>query len=92
MTVTGEDGTDNDAGWRMLSLPATGATRASLEDDLNFSAMPWSVVRRWQDSQWTAQASSDTLSRGTGFIFYFYDSETNPVNADGLKLDVDHGP
>lgn len=92
LAVTGDDGTDNNAGWRMLSVPAAEATRASLEDDLDFSVMPWSVVRRWEDGQWTAQQSSDTLSRGTGFIFYFYDSETNPVDADGLPLDVARGP
>ena len=90
--VTGEDGTDNDAGWRMLALPAAEATRASMEDDLDFSAMPGSVVRRWQEGQWTIQRSSDALPRGTGFIFYFYDSDANPVDADGLRLDVDRGP
>ena len=92
LTVAGSDDTDTDAGWRMLSLPAAGATRASMEDDLDFSAMPNSVVRRWQNGQWTAKASSDALPRGTGFIFYFYDSDTNPVDADGLTLDVNHGP
>ena len=92
LVLTGEDGVDNDKGWRMLSLPAAGATRASMEDNLDFSAMPNSVVRRWQNGQWTAKSSSDALPRGTGFIFYFYDSDTNPVDADGLTLDVNHGP
>lgn len=92
LTVAGRDDTDTDAGWRMLAVPAAGATRASLEDDLDFSAMPGSVVRRWQDRQWTVQRSSDALPRGTGFIFYFYDSDANPVDADGLRLDVDRGP
>jgi hypothetical protein len=92
LTVAGADGTDNDAGWRMLALPAAEATRASLEDDLDFSAMPRSVVRRWQDEQWTVQRSSAPLPRGTGFILYLFDHDANPVDADGLRLDVDRGP
>ncbi len=88
--ITGEDGTGNDAGWRMLSLPAANATRGSLEDDLGASNMA-NALYRWKNSEWVAQtSSSDSLPRGTGFFLYFYDNESAPITESGLSLDVDY--
>lgn len=91
MTVTGEDGTDNDAGWRMLALPAAGATRGDLADDIDLTAVS-GMLYQWDGTQWVAKTeASDPLPRGTGLILYFFDDETDPVTTTGLSLDVDQG-
>lgn len=92
-SVSGEDGTRNNAGWRMMSLPAAEATRSTLEDDLNFQATSGSLMYRWTNGQWVAQtSSSDSLTRGTGFLLYLFDNADDPVDADGLPFDVSRGP
>lgn len=90
-TIHGTDGTGNDAGWRMLSVPAADVTRAQLEDDLTFDRFSPILYRR-DGTGWIAQdQSSDALPRGTGFILYFFDDAAEPLDSEGLPLDVKKG-
>jgi hypothetical protein len=92
LTVTGQDGTGNDGGWRMLSVPAADGTRAALEDDLDFSVTAMPMLYGWKEDTWASKtASTDALSRGRGFILYLFDNSQNPIDADGLEIDVDRG-
>jgi hypothetical protein len=93
-TISGRDGTGNDAGWRMLALPAAGKTRAALEDDLALEATGGSVLYRWDSASqsWAAQdAATDALPRGEGFMLYFFDDFIDPLERSGLSLDVSTG-
>ena len=92
LTVTGEDGTGNDGGWRMLSLPAASGTRAALEDDIDFSVTARATLYRWEGGSWSPKtASTDALPRGKGFILYLLDDSNNRLDPDGLKIDVNRG-
>ena len=87
-TITGTDGTGNDTGWRLLA-PPSGATRADLEDNLDFDIDSGDILHTWDGTQWVpATSSSDSLSRGNGFILYFFDNNTDPITSDGLTLNV----
>jgi hypothetical protein len=87
-TIMGTDGTGNDTGWRMLA-PPSGATRADLEDNLDFNVDSGALLRTWDGTQWVpATSSSESLPRGNGFILYFSDDNTDPITADGLTLNV----
>ena len=91
-SITGTDGTGNDAGWRMLALPAAGQKRAALEGDLEFSVNSGSILYRWTTGSWAAQtASGDNLPRGRGFMLYFFDDALDPIGAEGLPLAVGTG-
>ena len=92
--VKGTDGTGNDAGWRMLALPAAGKTRAALEGEVTFSAGSGSILYRWDGAaqDWVAQtSSSDALPRGTGFMLFFFDDFIDPIDADGIPLAIGTG-
>ncbi|PSQ79073.1 MAG: hypothetical protein BRD33_01075, partial [Bacteroidetes bacterium QH_6_63_17] len=87
-TITGTDGTGNDTGWRLLA-PPSGATRADLEDNLDFNIGSGSLLHTWDGTQWVpATSSSDSLPRGNGFILYFFDNNTDLITSDGLTLNV----
>ena len=91
-TVYGTDA-PTDGGWRMLAQPAAGATRASLEDDLDFERYSTPILYRWDGTQWSAQEQSgDPLPRGEGFIVYLSDDASNPLDTEGRTLDVPQGP
>jgi hypothetical protein len=86
--ITGTDGTGNDTGWRLLA-PPSGATRADLEDNLDFNVDSGSLLHTWDGTQWVpATSSSESLPRGNGFILYFLDDNTDPISSDGLILNV----
>lgn len=85
-SIAGTDGTGNDRGWRLLASPAQ-ASRTELEDDLDFDTASRDLTYSWNGSQWAALSSSDSLRRGKGFIL-FLDDDSNPVNSEGLTLDV----
>jgi hypothetical protein len=89
--IVGTDGTENDADWRMLSVPAAGATRGALSNDVTFSTSSGNMLYRWGDDQWVAQRNSDALPRGTGFILYFFDDSTDPLTSRGIVLGVPDG-
>jgi hypothetical protein len=91
-TVTGVDENAVDAGWRMLAQPAAGTVRAALEDDIDFTNRFSPILYRWDGSRWVAvDASSDALPRGDGFILYFFDDAAEPLDAEGITLDVARG-
>ncbi|MFB6351149.1 MAG: hypothetical protein ABEK29_05095, partial [Bradymonadaceae bacterium] len=91
--IKGTDGTGNDAGWRMLALPAAGKTRATLEGDVTFSVGTGSILYRWTAGAWSAQTnSSDALPRGRGFMLYFFDDVLDPIDSRGLPLAVSTDP
>jgi len=90
-TIRGNDGT-GDAGWRMLAQPADGATRAALEDDVNVEGRFSPILYRWTGTGWAAvDQSSDPLPRGEGFILYFFDDRAEPLDLNGIALDVPRG-
>ncbi|MFB6272447.1 MAG: T9SS type A sorting domain-containing protein [Salinibacter sp.] len=91
-TISGQDGTGNDAGWRMLALPAAGKARSALEDDLTFATNSGSILYRWTSGSWTAQTSSgDALPRGKGFMLYFFDDVIDPIGSEGLPIATSTG-
>jgi len=91
-TISGTDGPDNDAGWRMLSVPAANAIRADLEDDAQFEVTTAPILYRFQANEWVSQTNSDDpLPRGTGFLLYVFDTVNDPVGAEGITLDVGPG-
>ena len=93
VNVTGKDGTGNDGGWRMLAFPAAEATRAALEDDIDFSVTSLATLYRWEGGRWSPkQTSTDALPRGKGFILYLFDGAKNPLDTGGLEIDVEQGP
>jgi hypothetical protein len=93
VTVEGTDGTGNadDIGWRLLASPSD-ATRADLEDDLSFDVDDGFLMYTWSggdpDAWNPVTNSSGSLPRGQGYILYFFDDNVDPVNAEGLSLDV----
>jgi hypothetical protein len=90
-TIRGNSG-PGDEGWRMLSQPAAGVTRAAIEDDLNFDERFSPILYRWTGSRWVAQTqSSDPLPRGEGFILYLFDDTTEPLEPEGIAFDVSRG-
>jgi hypothetical protein len=90
--VVGTDGTGNDTGWRMLSVPSADRTRADLEDDLDFSVPSGSILYRYENGSWSAKtASSASLPRGTGFMLYFFDDSIDPLTAQGTVLGTPAG-
>jgi hypothetical protein len=95
-TISGTDGTGNDTGWRMLSVPAAGATRGDLDDDIVFATSSGSMLYRWDpdgtSDTWVEQTeASDPLPRGEGFILYFFDDDTDEITAEGRRFDVPPG-
>jgi hypothetical protein len=92
LNVMGTDGTGNDGGWRMMAFPAAEATRAALEDDIDFSVTSQKTLYLWGDGAWSPkQSSTDALPRGKGFILYLFDDSQNTLDTDGLEIDVDRG-
>ena len=91
-TIVGTDGLGNDTGWRLLTTPAPSVTRADLEDDLSFNVDSGSLLHTWDGSSWVGASSSGTpLPRGGGFILYFFDDSVDPLESDGITLDVPGG-
>lgn len=93
LNMTGEDGTGNDGGWRMLAFPAAEGTRAALEDDIDFSVTSRTTLYSWEGGSWSPKTTStDSLPRGKGFILYLFDDANNTLDTNGLKVDVEQGP
>jgi hypothetical protein len=90
-TIPGEDGTGNDTGWRLLA-PPSGAVRGDLQDDLSFDVDSGHLLHTWAGggpNGWSAATNaSDRLSRGEGFILYFFDDNIDEIDKNGLPLDV----
>jgi hypothetical protein len=91
--VSGQEGTGNDTGFRMLAFP-NDFTRANLEDDLDFTTTSGSILQTFpggdaSGADWVeVTASGTTIERGQGFILYFFDDATDPVGPSGIPLDV----
>lgn len=93
LRLSGTDGTLNDEGWRMLSLPVGGLTRGDLADDLNLSAETGNSIYTFDGANFTALASdSDPFTLGRGFLLYLFDDATEPITSTGATLDVPGNP
>ena len=90
-TVTGEDGTGNDTGWRMLAVP-TPSQRSDFEDDFGFSFDALSsgaVMHTYDSNQYQAlTSSSSSIDRGAGVMLYFFDDADDPLTSSGITIDV----
>jgi len=91
--VAGQEGTGNDTGFRMLAFP-NDFERLALEDDLDFDVSSGSLLQTFpgggpDGSDWVELTeSSDTVERSQGFILYFFDDATDPIEFPGITLDV----
>ena len=91
LTVTGEDGTGNDAGWRMLALP-TPAQRSDVEDNFtfDFDALATGAVMYVYDLDQYLPLTSPAsgIHRGEGVLLYFFDDADDPLTSTGITVDV----
>lgn len=88
ITIPGTDGTGNDDGWRMMAAPVAGATRADLEDNVNFTVGSGALVYTWDGTGWVAAGTGTALPNGQGFVLYLFDDATDPVTSSGKVIDV----
>lgn len=93
-TIVGTDGTGTDAGFRMVAFPA-GFTASSLTDDVDFSVTTGSVLQTFpggsaDGSGWVevTDPANTAIGRAEGFILYFFDDATDPLESGGIQLDV----
>ena len=102
VTITGTDGTGNDAGWRIVSVPYTGAVagdlRMSHSAGTNAPRFDQNVVAVWDDSDpdestggtgayITADASTP-LEHGSAALLYLQDDARDPVESGGLTVSL----
>ncbi|MBO6573906.1 MAG: T9SS type A sorting domain-containing protein [Rhodothermales bacterium] len=83
--ISGTAGQSNNVGWRLLSVPCSGQTRAGME---GITISGPDEIRRYDESagataedRWLDTASSDGLTHGHGFAAYLYDDGTQEVGA-----------
>ena len=93
-TIIGQDNPPegNDRGFRMLAFP-TAFEATTLEDDLDFTVSSGSILQTFpggaNGDPWTEVTDlSTTIERGQGFILFFFDDSTDPLESDGIQLDV----
>lgn len=88
VTTIGTASTGNDTGWRMFAPPSTGMTRASIAG-ITFSSTSGSgddIIQRYDesagsgDARWLDTSAGTSLPQGQGFIAYYFDDATDPVN------------
>ncbi|WP_176521796.1 T9SS type A sorting domain-containing protein [Longimonas halophila] len=103
VTITGTDGTGTDAGWRVLSVPYTGAVAGDLRmassAGINAPRFNLNVMAVWDDSDpdestggtgayITADASTP-LGHGSAALLYLQDDTRDPVESGGLTISLD---
>ena len=83
-----------DAGWRLLSIPKTGATSADISDDgigAQFTSNTDSATIYTYDNSGVYEAvssSATTLTDGYGLAVYFFNNTQNGSSELPLSLDV----
>ena len=93
-TITGTDGTGNDAGWRMFSFPKD-ITLGDIEDDFNFNFQDIStghVAYLWDaaNQQWDPlETDRDAIPKGQGVAVYFFDDSDDPITPTGKIISAD---
>jgi hypothetical protein len=91
LTVTGQDGTGNDTGWRMLSFPGPIQLQ-DLEDDFNFdfqSLSQGNVVHVWDATgqTWTpVTGDTDEIAPEDGVMLYLFDDLDDTVSSGGVAI------
>ncbi|PEN05723.1 hypothetical protein CRI93_11480 [Longimonas halophila] len=103
VTITGTDGTGTDAGWRVLSVPYTGAVagdlRMSSSTGTNALRFNRNIAAVWDDSDsdestggtgaYTTVDASTPLDLGAGLLLYLEDDVRDPVESGGLAISLD---
>ena len=92
VTLTGADGTGQDAGWRMFSFPEA-ITLADIEANFsfNFQDVTGAVVYRWDPAaqDWVAvENDTDNIAAAEGVAVYFFDDNDDPIESGGFTLAV----
>jgi surface protein len=93
LTITGAEGTGNDAGWRMMSFPQA-VTLGDIEDNFNFNfqdVTSGAVVYTWDGATqaWTSvDADNDPIAAGEGVYVYFFDDSDDPITSSGFSFSV----
>ncbi|PEN08715.1 hypothetical protein CRI93_02855 [Longimonas halophila] len=102
VTITGTNGTENDAGWRVLSVPYTGAVagdvRMASSAGTNAPRFNLNVMAVWDDSDpdestggtgaYTTADASTPLGLGDGLLLYLEDDARDPVESSGLTVSL----
>lgn len=75
-----------DAGWRMLSVPASSLSTNEIENDgAGLQLGDPSIYTSWNGSAWVAPGSlPTTIDAGDGFIVYFFDN----IKAGSTSLEL----
>jgi predicted outer membrane repeat protein len=103
VTITGTAGTGTDAGWRVLSVPYTGAVagdvRMASPAGTNAPRFDRDVMAVWDDSDpdestggtgaYTTAGASTPLGLGDGLLLYLEDDARDPVAPGGLTVSLD---
>ena len=102
VTITGADGTGTDTGWRIVSVPYTGAVAGDLRmrhsAGTNAPRFDQNVVAVWDDGDpdggtvgtgaYTIANASTPLPNGSAALVYLQDNTRDPVDPSGLTISL----